>query len=406
MYDFLIRYLGFKTDKNAAKYITCLFSAAAFACSIIFSINVFSALLMAVLDYIFCIYLLNGESFEKFFISTFIIVLENIISAFSSLLYLCIQRYFAFSLLPAIEITIILVLEAILFCITRLVIYLRRNASLSFQEILILVLIPIFSVTSVAILLSVMLEDMTIHTPILAAVLIIIGMNVLLYYLFIHIGYTYQLKENLTLIKLQYDTAAKNNNEIRHLYDEVQSVRHDMKNHFTCINHFAVQGKCDKIIEYTNEFLEEHAIKEHLFIFTGNDVLDAILNTKLSYFKREGIDCTISILLSEFPISDNDISVLMGNLLDNAYEAVKTADEKRINIKLTRHGEYMSIHVHNTVKDSVLAINPKLKTTKNDKEMHGYGTGNIRKIVNQYNGILQYHEKDNLFICDILIPMT
>ena len=101
----------------------------------------------------------------------------------------------------------------------------------------------------------------------------------------------------------------------------------------------------------------------------------------------------------------SDISVLFGNLLDNAYEAAKRAEDKGIDVSLTGQGAYIRIRVQNTVEGPVLEINPELLTSKSDKKIHGYGTKNIQKIVRKYGGMLQYQEKEDLFICDILIPL-
>ena len=64
----------------------------------------------------------------------------------------------------------------------------------------------------------------------------------------------------------------------------------------------------------------------------------------------------------------------------------------------------MSICVENTVAAPVLAENPGLETTKEDRSLHGLGTKNIRKIVEKYGGMMEYREEGKLFICDILIP--
>ena len=107
---------------------------------------------------------------------------------------------------------------------------------------------------------------------------------------------------------------------------------------------------------------------------------------------------------AQLPLAQGDISVLMGNLLDNACEAAGRAPEKKISVRILRQGNYVSICVENTVEAPVLAKNPGLETTKEDRSLHGLGTKNIRKIVEKYGGMMEYREEGKLFICDILIP--
>ena len=141
-----------------------------------------------------------------------------------------------------------------------------------------------------------------------------------------------------------------------------------------------------------------------MVLFTGNDTLDAILNTKMSFAEQRGIRCATEVTCAKLPLAQADISVLMGNLLDNACEAAERASEKKISVKIIRQGNYVSICVENTVEAQVLSENPILKTTKADKSVYGLGTKNIRKIVEKYSGMMEYREYGNMFLCDILIP--
>ena len=42
-----------------------------------------------------------------------------------------------------------------------------------------------------------------------------------------------------------------------------------------------------------------------------------------------------------------------------------------------------------------------LKTTKRDKGYHGYGVGNMIKVVESYGGNITFEVKDNMFVADI-----
>lgn len=44
-----------------------------------------------------------------------------------------------------------------------------------------------------------------------------------------------------------------------------------------------------------------------------------------------------------------------------------------------------------------------LETTKSDKDLHGIGTKSVREIVERYNGMLKYYERDGMFICHIML---
>ena len=229
-------------------------------------------------------------------------------------------------------------------------------------------------------------------------------MNVLIYILFLRLSWAIHVKKNYDMLRLQYASEQKRIKEIKKLYEEIRSIRHDLKNHLICIDLLAKQEKYNEISNYIQKFSKKIKNIEKNFLFTGNDVLDAILNTKISLAEQEGIRCAAEINCGIIPLEQLDISVLIGNLLDNAYEAARQAEEKNIYIRIVLQGNYVHICVENTVASSVLTENPDLKTSKRDKSIHGFGTKNVSKIVEKYGGILDYHEEGNIFSCDILLP--
>ena len=92
-------------------------------------------------------------------------------------------------------------------------------------------------------------------------------------------------------------------------------------------------------------------------------------------------------------------------LIDNAIEKL------RFQISINNFGfligtkpEYYFISIKNSIKDSVLAANPDLNTTKVDSEHHGIGINNVRLLVNHYQGLIKFEEDEGYFIVKILIP--
>ena len=98
-----------------------------------------------------------------------------------------------------------------------------------------------------------------------------------------------------------------------------------------------------------------------------------------------------------------DLTVLLSNVLDNAIEACEKCEKPQLQIIISDQKNYLSILVSNSITYSVLETNPELKTTKKDKGFHGLGTVSIRNIVDKYQGMLNYSEKDGLFTCSILL---
>lgn len=230
-------------------------------------------------------------------------------------------------------------------------------------------------------------------------------MDVLVYILFKRISTDNQVKQEYTLLKLQYECIENTSQETQRIYKEMQGVRHDLKNQLQCIDRLATGEKCNEIHQYIQDFLRIEKEKDRTIVFTDNRILDTILNIKISAAERQGIRCTVLITYSCFPLSQSDICVLFGNLLDNAIEAAIQTEDKKIDIQIDKQGQYVYICMKNSISHSVLCENPQLKTSKPNKKYHGFGLRNIKKIVHEYNGMMQVHESQQQFICDILIPL-
>lgn len=102
-------------------------------------------------------------------------------------------------------------------------------------------------------------------------------------------------------------------------------------------------------------------------------------------------------------LNDSEIGVIFGNLFDNAIRAAEASTEKTIELEVKRAGEYLSIVMMNSVDKSILNENGALETTKNDRAFHGYGIKNIKRIVSNYDGMMNFFEEDGFFGCQILI---
>ena len=106
-------------------------------------------------------------------------------------------------------------------------------------------------------------------------------------------------------------------------------------------------------------------------------------------------------------IKEFDLVCLMGNILDNAIEALdrlKDSKEKRIELLFIRQNSNRIIICKNTVDSSVLKSNNELKTTKKSKDAHGFGTKIIAKIVSDYHGMVDYFEDFNMFGVQVILP--
>lgn len=139
-------------------------------------------------------------------------------------------------------------------------------------------------------------------------------------------------------------------------------------------------------------------------IKTGNNALDIIFTEKslLCYKNNIRFTCIADGKLLSF-MDDVDAYSLFGNLVDNAIEALKDEEQKRvISLIIKGRGDFVSISIQNFFSKQLHFENGLPITTKKDKNYHGYGMQSIKMICEKYNGTLSINTNDNIFSVNIL----
>lgn len=190
-------------------------------------------------------------------------------------------------------------------------------------------------------------------------------------------------------------------NSVYTLDEHTRKVRHDLKNHMNIMRTLLEdeQGGRVKTIEYINQYVKQTSLMYET-VKTDNKVVNAVINSKLLYCAENGINTSVSVCKDVSNLSDVEICTVLGNLLDNAIEAELKNDEheREIQLNINMEEDMLNIFVKNKIKESVLAANHELKTTKKDDKNHGIGMKNIYDIVTRHNGYIDIYEETD-YIC-------
>ena len=229
--------------------------------------------------------------------------------------------------------------------------------------------------------------------------------NVALYFLIYQMQKYQQSKYELKLLQDKIDFEESRHNDINNIWSNINKIQHDIKQHLTIISGYIEDNKTTECQKYIQELLPNvDGIGK--IITSKNTILDYLINSKLTPLQDTEIVISGSIGdLSD--IKESDLVCLIGNILDNAVEAIQnleTKDNKRIELLFMKQNSNRIIICKNTVEKSVLQNNKELKTTKKSKSSHGYGTKIIAKIVSDYNGMVDYFEEFDMFGIQVILP--
>jgi len=234
--------------------------------------------------------------------------------------------------------------------------------------------------------------------------LLIVGMT---YYIFIKLSEFYKERSNYKIIEIKNELLTKSIEEKEKVYKEIRKINHDFKNHIVCIENLLKEGKHNLAIEYIRD-LKNEAFETYTWIKTGNDVVDAILNQKRSEGNSKNIKMNMKVSIPEdIDIEPLDLCAILGNALDNSIEAnekIEDINKRYISVVMNPYKDYLFVEISNPSILNPIGEDGQLRTTKKDKENHGFGIKSIEQVVEKYDGMLNYEYQNGQFILNIMLP--
>ena len=240
----------------------------------------------------------------------------------------------------------------------------------------------------------------TILPVIFATIFVLIIICISLYNKFLSIieeNTNYRFK--LELDKMEQEYSAKLDDKLNQLH----SLRHDMKNHLIVIDGYASQHNDRKIHEYIHNISEDLSLTNT--VDSGSHIVSALIAEKEDKAKSQNIRCEINISTPGINIDDFSITTIIGNLFDNAITAASECEHGWIRFSLTQTGSYMNIVVENSCSGNIIENNGEFTSTKNDKVLpHGIGIKNVRKVVSNLNGQIDFSYSSEYFSVKAELP--
>lgn len=194
--------------------------------------------------------------------------------------------------------------------------------------------------------------------------------------------------------------------EIENIYMTMRGWRHDYHNHIQSLKGYLSLNKVEQMKNYLNE-LETDLDSIDTLYHSGNLQLDSILNAKLAIAEKGQIriHCDASIP-PQLHVSDLDLCVILGNLLDNAIEScrkIKDPDERFIRVYIGILKKQLYISITNATSETVKQRTDHYFTTKRGD--HGHGLKRVDQVVKKYDGYLNRQNEPGVFATEIVLPL-
>ena len=282
------------------------------------------------------------------------------------------------------------------------------TADMSDKEWIQFLIFPIFTICAVMLMTSSVIKSY--HSDIIAIYYIIaiglIVLNLVVFHLISEILENSRNMKEAEALRQQSIGQLELYNSMRENYNIQRQRTHEYKNQIVCMDMLMKKKDYSKLEDYIGN-ISDGLDAQLDMVDTNNDVVNAIFNAKYYEAIKNDVLVVLKINdLSDIKISDNDIVTILSNLLDNAIEAAKQCDigKRIVKIKMLYEDAVLSIAVSNSYKaEPVLTEDGYIRTTKKDREEHGWGMRNVVATLEKYNAEYIIDYKNGEFVFSIIM---
>lgn len=226
-------------------------------------------------------------------------------------------------------------------------------------------------------------------------------------FLFFIIRYVFCKLVDKHIENYQDTLMTKHYNEVENIYRQMRGWKHDFHNHIQVMKAYLELNKYSDMEVYLNK-LDSDLTSIDTVLKTGNIMVDAILNSKISIAIKENININAKATIPKnLQISDIDICTIIGNLMDNAIEAsvkIENVEDRFIRVYIREMKKQLYISITNSVGGKVKKTNIGYLSTKSGSN-HGFGLKRVDSIVNKYNGFINRQSEEGVFATEIMLPL-
>ena len=228
-------------------------------------------------------------------------------------------------------------------------------------------------------------------------------MNLTTYYLYERVTDAYRENTERTAMKQQIEMYSNQFTIIQQSQEHIRSMRHDIKNHLLLLRIYLQNQKYDQAETYLQE-MQQKITFDREYAKTGNLEVDSILNYKLTHIHAIGTELNIKINIPDWTlIPAMDLNTILGNLLDNADEALQHVEKRILQVIINYNKGVLYIGIYNSFDGIVKKHKNQFLSLKSEQREHGIGLSNVEQIVKKYGGTLSIDYSTEMFKVDILL---
>lgn len=183
-----------------------------------------------------------------------------------------------------------------------------------------------------------------------------------------------------------------------------KAMRHDLRNHLSVIHALVEKGEREAALKHLSKMTDIYDDKKQ-YACSENIDIDSILNFKIQEAEQQNIKIALDLNIPEkMSIPSFDLAIILGNLLDNAIEAVAELEkERQIKTKLNYDKGRLIILVENPYQGEREKVGNRYLSTNKEPSQHGLGLENVKSVLQKHDGSIEITQRGNIFSVSLLL---
>lgn len=224
-----------------------------------------------------------------------------------------------------------------------------------------------------------------------------------LYSLFYKIARAMTEKAELLTRSAYLEVQIQQYQELQNHIQETRRLRHDFRHQLTAISEMLEYGHYEAALDYLRKYRAE--LPDTPKQYCNSTAVNAILHHYAALCQSERIQTHFEVAISrDFPGEDVDFCVLLGNLLENAFDGCKSvpAPERNIQLQITQTSPHiLAVQIRNPFAGTVSQASGHYLSSKHPGT--GQGLKSVQLIAQKYHGEVLVRAENQLFTVQVLL---
>lgn len=194
--------------------------------------------------------------------------------------------------------------------------------------------------------------------------------------------------------------------ELREYMQQTRALRHDFRHHLVTIDELARSGNTEALTEYLAPLTA--TVHQSYPQLCANTAVDALAAHYAQQAELQGTRVDWKLSLAErLPVEESDVCSVLGNLVENALNAVRElpVEERKVEVTASMPSDaLLGITVKNPYKGTVnLTKRGLLRRVRGGRGEHGVGLMSVDMIARRHHGTFEVTAKDGRFEAGVLL---